>query len=157
MSVPVEDGEDAHERGGGQPWRARLAEYHGAERDGREGDSHLDAGHVHAEEREHPTQRHHHGEGHGQQPERGGAELGAPEADREHGDDVIRPGERVKQAADEARHLAARDVGERRVEAKHQSDAEHEHAPGPQHRFASLRAEEVRHGQFAGVYQMGDV
>ena len=87
--------------------RPRLGGTISAEQHRRERDADLDAGQRHAEEPEHAAERHHHRERHRQQPHRRRAELRAPQADRDHREHVVEPGERMAKTGEEAARLPA--------------------------------------------------
>ena len=57
-----------------------------------------------------PPDRHHQRERHRQHPDRRGAELRAPEADGDHGEDVVESRDRVTEPDEEAGGLARCDV-----------------------------------------------
>ena len=77
-------------------------------------DPDLDAGQRDPEETEKTPECHHHGEGYGQQPHGGWAQLRTPQADRDHGQHVVEPGDRVTQSGQEPLRLALLDVREGR-------------------------------------------
>ena len=102
VRVAMEDPEEAdqarcHPHGG-----PRLEGDHDAQEDGRERNPHLGARERHPEEAEEPAEGHDHREDHRQEPDRGGAELRAPQTDGDHGENVIEAGDRVLQPGQEA-------------------------------------------------------
>ena len=114
MRVAVKDREKADEYRRRAEARAELQEHRHPERDRRARDADLDSRQLHADESEHSTEGHDHRECHGEEPDRGRAELRAPEADRNHRQDVIEAGHRVLEPADQSDRLAAPNVSKRR-------------------------------------------
>jgi hypothetical protein len=107
----VEDREErdhGHREGQGQ---SHPPEHQGTEHHGRQGNADLYARQRSADQPKHAAGGHQHREGHRQDPQRRHAELGAPETDRDHRDDMVEPGNRVRQAAQETAGLCGFDVG----------------------------------------------
>ena len=102
VGVAVEDREEADDDGGDHQRRAQRQHHRDADDQRRGGDADLDAGDRHAGDAERAAERHHQREGDRQQPDRRRAEEGAPEADGDHGRDMVPAEDRVQEAGDEA-------------------------------------------------------
>jgi hypothetical protein len=88
--------------------RLRLCCHHSAKSDGRQRDTDLGAGKWHANESQHSAKCHHYRERDRQQPDRGRAELRAPQSDRNHRHDVVQSRYRMHKTAREPATLVAR-------------------------------------------------
>ncbi len=97
VGVTVENGEDADEDRGERKFRMRFAGHHQAKEQRRESDTDLDAGKLQSDERQHPPKRHDHWEYHWKNPERGIAHLRSPQTNRDHRENVIDPGDGMKE------------------------------------------------------------
>ena len=126
VGVAVEDGEEADQRRGNGELRLRLEEDRRAETDRRERDPDLDAGQMHTDQSERPAEGHDHGERDGEKPYGGRPELGSPQADGDHGENVIETGNGMSETSDEARAFPALGVGERGIRAEKPCEARHD-------------------------------
>ena len=102
VRVSVEDGEEA-DQPAATPSGGRTSNNTAAPKQNRrQRDAVLSTGQRHAHQAEHSPERHHHGEGHGQQPDRRCAKLRAPQPDRDHRQHMIQPGDRMTKAGQES-------------------------------------------------------
>jgi len=109
----MEHGEDTDQQSRDPKWRAGREGNHRAERDGRQRDADLDPRDRNPHRAEHPAEGHHQRERHRQHPDRRGAELRAPHADRNHRDHVVQPHDGVCEPRQEsALHISLADVGQ---------------------------------------------
>ncbi len=95
-----------------------------SEQDAGRRDAHFDAGQGHTGEAQHPAEGHHQRERHGKQPYGRRPELCAPEADRDHGQQVVEARERTVKTGEEALGAAPLDErpGDRRPERSREGE-----------------------------------
>ena len=93
VRVAVEDREERDDRRGDRERRLRFAGNHQTKEQRRESNPDLNAGERDADETDESAHGHHHRERHRQQPDGGRAELRAPQADGDHREHVVEPGE----------------------------------------------------------------
>jgi hypothetical protein len=131
--VTVEDGDGGHQpRGDGQR-RPPGRRHRETERQRRQCDPGFHARQRDAEQAEEPTERHDQREGYRQEPQRRCAELRAPQADRDHGEHVVEPGDRVRESGQEAGGLSLLNVRERRHRGQRRHPGEEESPRIPWH------------------------
>jgi len=124
MSVAMEDGEDPDQQRGHEERSAHLERHRSAEQNGGRSDPVFDARHRHAYKPQHSAHRHDQGKRNRQHPDGGGAKLRAPQADRDHREDVIRAGDRVQEARDESVGFALQYVAEGRLRPERRKQRE---------------------------------
>src|SRR5262249_40292935 len=89
------------------------------------GDADLDPRQRNVEQTEDAAQRHQHREGHRQKPQRGRAELGAPQSHRDHRQDVVEPRDRMAHAGEKAARLPSLHVRRGRRAGEPQGQQSH--------------------------------
>ena len=118
VRMAVADGEGYHEHPRGHERGLFFEGHHQPQQEDRERDADLNAGYVDADQTQEPAGGHHHRKGHGEQPDRGRAELRAPEADRDHRQHVVQTRHRMQQPIQEPLGLTFLDVREGRRRAR---------------------------------------
>ena len=141
MRMAVEDGEHRNDRRGQHERGPDAQSDRQSEHQRRECDHQLGNGQPDLEDAHHGAERHHQRKDDRQHPDRGAAELRTPDADGDHRNEMVQPGQRMQQSGGQPATDAGLLVGKTR--ARRQHGQQHHAASGVQevtpHHLCSIR------------------
>ncbi len=113
MGIPVKDRKNTDQHCGDPQRRPHIQCNEQAERNARQRDRRLGQWQVDTAQAQQSAERHHQWKGDRQDPDRRIAKLSTPQADRNHGDEMIEPGDWMEKTASQPNRDARAGVGER--------------------------------------------